>query len=118
MPERVAEPLPLSWNERPDGSEPDSAIDGVGVPAAVAVKLVAEPAVKVVLAALVIAGATGAGLIVSVKTFIAVWGGVSESCACKVKVNVPASDGVPLINPVDALRLRPGASEPDVIVQI
>lgn len=61
----------MSWNETPGGSAPDSVSEGVGVPVAVMVKLATEPAVKVVLAALVMAGATGAGLTVRVRLCVA-----------------------------------------------
>ena len=57
VPLSAAVPLPLSWKETPPGSEPDSVRVGTGVPVAVIVKLPAVPAVKVVLLALVIAGA-------------------------------------------------------------
>lgn len=67
MPESAAVPLALSWKETPEGNAPDSVSEGVGVPVVVIVKLATEPAVKVVLAALVIDGGTGAGLTVSVK---------------------------------------------------
>ena len=72
MPASVAVPLPLSWNKTFEGRAPVSVSEGVGVPVAVTVKLPAEPAVKVVLAALVIAAATGAGFTVSVKLLTAV----------------------------------------------
>ena len=67
VPLSVADPLPLSWKLMPVGNAPDSLSEGVGVPVAVTVKVPAEPTVKVVLPALVIAGATGVGFTVSVK---------------------------------------------------
>lgn len=57
VPLSVAFPFPLSVNITPAGRAPDSVRDGVGVPVVVTVKLPAAPAVNVVLAALVIAGA-------------------------------------------------------------
>src|SRR5690348_1793073 len=58
VPLSVAVPSPLSRNVTPLGREPDSVSEGVGVPVAVTVKLLAVPTVKVVLLPLVIAGAT------------------------------------------------------------
>ena len=63
--------MPLSSKVTPLGSAPVSLSEGVGVPVAVTVKLPAVPAVNVVLVALVIIGATGAGLTVSVKLCVA-----------------------------------------------
>ena len=67
LPPNAAVPSALSRKETAVGNEPVSLSDGMGVPVAVTVKLPSEPAVKVVLLALVIAGATGAGFTVSVK---------------------------------------------------
>ena len=57
VPAMVAVPLPLFVNVTALGSDPDSLRAGVGEPVVVTVKLPAEPTVKVVLFALVIAGA-------------------------------------------------------------
>ena len=57
VPESVAVPSPLSVNETPDGSAPDSLSDGVGTPLVVTVKLPARPVWNVVFEALVMAGA-------------------------------------------------------------
>jgi hypothetical protein len=62
-------PFPLFTNVTPVGSVPLSVSDGVGVPVAVTGKLPAVPAVKVVLLALVIAGAWST---VNVKLWLAV----------------------------------------------
>ena len=59
---------------KPLGSAPVSLSVGAGVPVAVTVKLPALPTWKVTLAALVIVGATFAGLIVSVKLCVAAGG--------------------------------------------
>ena len=71
MPPSVAVPFPLSLKVTPFGSAPISASEGMGVPVAVTVKLLADPAVKVVVLALVIAAAIGAGFTVSVKFCVA-----------------------------------------------
>ncbi len=57
VPAIVAVPLPLSLNVTGLGSDPDSLRAGAGVPVVVTVNVPAEPTVKVVLFALVIAGA-------------------------------------------------------------
>lgn len=56
-PLRVAVPFPLSTKVKRPGKEPLSVSVGAGKPVVVKVKLPAVPAVKVVLAALVKAGA-------------------------------------------------------------
>ena len=61
-------PLPLSTNVTPVGSVPVSLSAGVGKPVVVTVKLPAVPTVKVVLLALVMAGAW---LTVRVKVWVA-----------------------------------------------
>jgi hypothetical protein len=63
VPARVAVPLPLSWKLTPLGRTPVSFSVGVGVPLAVTVNPPADPAVNVVLAALMIA----AGVPVTVR---------------------------------------------------
>jgi hypothetical protein len=63
VPARVAVPLPLSWKVTPLGRMPVPLSAGVGVPVAVTVNPPADPAVNVVLAALVIA----AGVPVTVR---------------------------------------------------
>jgi hypothetical protein len=68
VPPSVAVPSPLFTNVTPFGSVPVSLSDGVGVPVVVTVKLPAVPTVKVVLFALVIAGAW---FTVSVKLWVA-----------------------------------------------
>ena len=57
VPDRVAVPLPLFTKLTPLGSDPDSPIVGVGVPVVVTEKEPAEPTVKVLELAEVIAGA-------------------------------------------------------------
>ena len=57
VPLRVAVPLPLSLNVTGLGSDPDSVRLGLGEPVVVTVNVPALPTVKVVLFALVIAGA-------------------------------------------------------------
>ena len=61
VPLSVAVPLPLSANVTPLGRAPVSVTAGVGKPVAVTVKLPAAPTVKVVLVALVMAGAWSPG---------------------------------------------------------
>jgi hypothetical protein len=43
--------------------------------------------------------------------------GVSESVTCTVKLAVPVPVGVPLITPVDGLRVRPAGRLPAIIDQ-
>ena len=57
VPERVAVPSPLSVNVTPEGRLPVSLSEAVGLPVEVTVKVPADPAVKVVLEPLVMAGA-------------------------------------------------------------
>jgi uncharacterized membrane protein len=71
VPLSVAVWFPLLVNVTPLGSAPVSVIVGVGVPVVVTVKVPAPPTVKVVLLALVIAGAWFAALTVSVKLCVA-----------------------------------------------
>jgi hypothetical protein len=59
VPLKVPVPFPLSANVTPFGSAPVSLSAGVGTPVAVTVNVPLVPAVNVVLAALVIDGATG-----------------------------------------------------------
>jgi hypothetical protein len=68
VPERVAVPLPLSEKLTPLGRAPDSVRPDVGRPDVVTVKVPAEPAVKVVDEAEVMAGAWS---MVRVKDWVA-----------------------------------------------
>src|SRR5713226_7723922 len=68
VPLSVAVPFPLFLKVTPLGSAPDSDKDGVGVPVVVTVNVPTLPTVKVVLLALVIAGAW---FIASVKPWLA-----------------------------------------------
>lgn len=72
VPEIVAVPLPLSLKVTPLGRVPVSVRLGVGEPVVVTVKLPALPVVKVVLAALVMAGAVPVEATVSVKLCVTV----------------------------------------------
>ena len=47
----------------------------------------------------------------------AVLAGLLESVACTVKLEVPEALGVPVIAPLEALRLSPAGSDPLVTVQ-
>jgi hypothetical protein len=71
VPAKVAVPLPLFVNVTPLGNVPLSVRVGVGVPVAVTVKEPAPPTVKVVLLALVMAGAWFAWLTVRVNVCVA-----------------------------------------------
>ena len=55
----------------PEGKAPDSESVGVGAPVAVTLNVPATPTMNAVLEALVMAGAAGAGLTVSVKLCVA-----------------------------------------------
>ena len=48
----------------------------------------------------------------------AVLAGLLESVTCTVKLEVPAAVGVPVMAPVEALRLSPAGSEPLVSDQV
>ena len=61
VPTNVAVPSVLSINDSHVGNMPVVVKEAVGVPVVVTVKLPSVPPVKVVLAALVILGATGGG---------------------------------------------------------
>lgn len=113
VPESAAVALPLSWKVTPLGSEPDSVRVGTGVPVAVTVKLPAVPAVKVVPLALLIMGATGAGLTLRVKLCVA--SGPDPLWAVIVRGNDPVVDAVPLraADPLPlSLKLTPLGNEP------
>jgi hypothetical protein len=71
VPLNVPVPFPLFTNVTPLGSAPVSVSVGVGAPVVVTVKLPAAPTVKVVVFALVIAGATCAVFTVRVKAWLA-----------------------------------------------
>ena len=118
VPESTADPLPLSLKLTPLGNEPLSLREGVGVPVAVTVKLATEPAVKLALPMLVITGAMGAGLTVSVRFLTTVCGGFSESLTCTVKLKEPCTDGVPAIIPVEGFRLSPEGNDPPIRLQL
>ena len=113
MPLSVADPLALSWKETPEGSAPVSVRDGVGVPVVVTVKMPAVPAVSVVLVALVIIGATSAGLTVRVKLCVA--SGPEPLWAVIVRGSDPVVDAVPLraADPLPlSLKLTPRGNGP------
>jgi len=67
VPLKLAVPFPLSLNVTPFGGVPVSVRDGAGAPVAVTVKLPDPPIVKVIVLALVIAGAWFTGPTASVK---------------------------------------------------
>jgi hypothetical protein len=48
----------------------------------------------------------------------AVLAGLLESVACTVKLEVPEALGVPVIAPLEALRLSPAGSEPEMSAQV
>ena len=70
----------------------------------------AVPAVNVVLLALVIAGACGAGFTDSVKLWDAF--GVTPFCAVNVIGKLPLAVGIPLSTPVEALNVTPPGRVP------
>ena len=96
VPLKVAVPLPLSTNVTPVGNAPASLSAGFGLPVVVTVNVPAMPTVKVVVAALVIVGATGVGLTVRVKDWVAL--GAMPLFAVIVKGYDPTvpTAGVPL----------------------
>ena len=62
--------------------------------------------------------AIGAGAMVSEIEADLFWAGLDESATAAVKLKVPLAVGVPEMRPVDAARLRPAGSEPEVIDQV
>jgi hypothetical protein len=48
----------------------------------------------------------------------AVFTGLLESVTCTVKLEVPVAVGVPVMAPLEALRLSPPGSEPEVTFQV
>ena len=48
----------------------------------------------------------------------AVLAGLLESVTVTVKLEVPVAVGVPVMAPLEALRLSPAGSEPEVIAQV
>jgi hypothetical protein len=100
-------------NVTPLGSAPASVILGAGVPVAVTVNEPAVPSVKVVLLALVMAGACAAGAFtVNVKSWVAL--GETPFDAVKTMGNVPLVVGVPL--KTSALNVTPPGSAPDSVM--
>ena len=59
-----------------------------------------------------------AGGILIVKTCVAVCAGLPLSEARTVKVNMPATDGVPLITPTGESGFNPVGSEPEITDQL
>jgi hypothetical protein len=96
VPANVPVPLWLSTNVTPLGSAPVSVKVGVGVPVVVTENVPVAPAVKVVLLALVITGATLGVFTVSVKACLA--GAPTPFVAVSVREYVPPvpDAGVPL----------------------
>jgi hypothetical protein len=58
-----------------------------------------------------------AGATVIERAWVAVWVGEDESVACTLKAEVPDEVGVPVIAPVEAFRLNPGGSAPELTFQ-
>ena len=103
-------------NVTPPGSVPELVSVGAGVPVAVTLNVPAVPTVKVVLLALVIAGAwftVGAGFTVRVKDCVAL--GVVPLAAVIVMGKLPLAVGVPLSVPVEAVNVTPPGSAPDAV---
>ena len=71
VPAKVAVPFPLSTKVTPEGSAPVSVIAAVGLPVVITENDPCVPTVKAVELALVMAGAVGAALTVSVKLWVA-----------------------------------------------
>ena len=62
--------------------------------------------------------ATGVSMMMP-KAFVAVCAvGEVESFTCTVKLDVPAVVGVPEITPVEAAKVSPTGSDPELIVQV
>ena len=97
-------------NVTPEGNAPDSDSVGVGVPVAVTLKVPAAPTAKVVLLALVMAGAW---FTVSVKLCVAAV--PTPFCAVNVMGYVPPvpAAGVPLSTLVAAVNVTPEGNAPD-----
>src|ERR1019366_1666671 len=104
----VPERTPAVLKVTPEGKDPDSENVGAGVPVAVTVNVPAVPTVKVVLLALVMAGAW---FTVSVKLCVAFV--PTPFCAVIVIAYVPPIVGVPLSTPVAAVNVTPEGRAPD-----
>jgi hypothetical protein len=59
----------------------------------------------------------GADIVID-KLAEAVFTGLLESVTCTVKLEVPVAVGVPVMAPLEALRLSPPGREPDVSDQV
>ncbi len=108
----------LAFKVRPVGSDP-LAIDqvyGVMPPAARNVALYALPAVA--LGSDVVVMTRGTGATVSVNARLAVAGVAAESVTETVKVNEPATVGVPVITPVLAFSVKPAGNVPFEIAHV
>ena len=68
------------------------------------------------LTSVVIVGAIGAGLMVMLKAWLAA--GLAALLAIKLKPNVPAVVGLPVIAPVPLLTVNPGGGVPVVLQPI
>ena len=90
------------------GNDPDSESDGTGKPVTTTVKVPAEPTVKVMLFALVMAAAW---FTVSVKLCVA--SAPTPLCAVNEMGKVPVAVGVPLNTPVAVLNVTPAGRAPD-----
>jgi hypothetical protein len=53
-----------------------------------------------------------------VSVLVAVCGEAAESRTCTVKEKSPEAVGVPLIAPLEAFKLNPAGSEPEVTLQV
>ncbi len=95
----------------PVGRVPDSARVGVGEPVAVTVNVPAEPSVKVVWLAEVMAGAVPEVFTVRVKAWVA--GEPTPLVAVKVIGNEPDWVGVPARTPVPGVKVTPVGRVPD-----
>ena len=118
VPARVAVPSPLSVKVTPVGSAPDSVSFATGLPVLVTVNDPAVPTVNVAELPLVMAGAVGAALTVSVKLWLA--SGLTPLDALIVigKLPVDPDAGVPARVAVPSplsVNVTPDGSDPDSV---
>src|SRR5262245_1299983 len=113
VPLNVPVPVPLSTNVTPAGRTPLNVIAGGGKPLVVTVNDPAAPAMNIVLAALVIAGAS---FTISMNVCVA-FGGMPFA-AVNVRMCTPPvpAAGVPLSVPALPLNVTPIGSAPPVCV--
>ena len=118
-PEAVGVPdmVPPKDSVRPAGKAPELTLQLYGVvpPLAASVVEYAVPTCSDGTEAVVTCTGVTAAATVMPSDIVVVCGVEEESLTCTVKIVVPACVGVPLIWPVDAVRLSPAGNDPELI---